>query len=129
MNEQGKPWNGTLERGDYELSGAVLNRNHDQAADATCGDVALLIPDGVGLRNFVLGPFLRQCPEQSRIDAFHIIPESNLPKYLESLDRTVHWHHLVSDKDRPLPYLLRNCVGSAQLYWVDSFTARRHRNR
>ena len=42
----------------------------------------LVIPDGVGVRNFVLGSFLPRLSEVFRVDIVHAIPDAILPQYL-----------------------------------------------
>nr|MBA2527098.1 hypothetical protein [Pyrinomonadaceae bacterium] len=44
-------------------------------------NLLLLIPDGVGVRNFILGDFLRQASEKGPVYALHTIPENLLTAY------------------------------------------------
>jgi hypothetical protein len=111
------------------LSNAILDAEQDQTANFAIRELALLIPDGVGLRNFVLGPFLRQYPGCSKIHALHVFCGDNLAKYNSGIDQPVEWTRMISHRERPLPYVLRNCLATAQLYWVDTFAAREHRSR
>lgn len=83
-------------------------------------NVALLTPDGVGVRNFVLGGFLKQASERGQVHTLHVIPEKMLAAYRSGLNGTVHWHSLVSYQDKPLSFILRRSLSYAQMYWVDS---------
>jgi hypothetical protein len=87
----------------------------------------------VGVRNFVLGPFLQQACEQteekSQIHALHAIPNSVLPTYSAEFNGHAQWHTLISYQERPLLFLLRNSLVYVQMYWVDSRAMRAMRNR
>jgi hypothetical protein len=95
--------------------------------------VVLLVPDGVGVRNFVLGPFLAAYFERtgpgSEIHVLHTVPPEVLATYrCEPRDR-IHWHALDPFRDRPLAMLQRNSLAFAQTYWVDTHAMRITRNR
>ena len=92
--------------------------------------IALLIPDGVGVRNFVLGPFMAAATREHRVDVLHSIPQEQLATY-KQLDRsgTVEWHELARMHDRPLAFTLRNSLSYSQTYWVNNFAMRMMRDR
>lgn len=86
--------------------------------------IALLTPDGVGVRNFVLGKFLQRASEKGQVHALHVIPEGLLGTYSSALNGKVHWHPLISYRDQPLSFILRRSLTYAQMYWVDSCAMR-----
>jgi hypothetical protein len=86
----------------------------------------LLIPDGRGVRNFVLGPFLDAASRAGEVHVLHTVPESLLPAYRENTNGHVQWHPLASFRDRPATFFLRNSLSYAQMHWVDSFAMRRY---
>jgi len=85
------------------------------------GNVVLLTPDGIGVRNFVLGQFLRQASKKGQVvHILHIIPDNLLPNYSSTLNGHAQWHSLISYQDKPLSFILRRSLSYAQMYWVDS---------
>jgi hypothetical protein len=96
-------------------------------------DLSLLVPDGVGIRNFILGPFLRAASkaagETGTLHVLHGIPHDILPNYSSQLGRHVQWHSLIHYPDRPLPLIQRNSLVYAQTFWVDTYAMRITRNR
>ena len=91
--------------------------------------ILLLVPDGVGVRNFVLGPFLRFAESAGEVHVLHAIPGELLPEYACRHNGRVRWHPLVPYPHRPLDFVLRSALSYAQMYWVNSFLMRRHRNQ
>ncbi len=92
-------------------------------------NVAMLLPDGRGVRNFILGPFVDEMRGQGRIHALHVIPEDHLDQYRSMTDESVQWHPLLMYRDSATSFLLRNCLSYSQMYWVDSFAMRYRRNQ
>jgi hypothetical protein len=84
----------------------------------------LLIPDGVGVRNFVLGPFLGQAAAVSTVDVLHVLPEGLRARYAAAVTAPVGWRELKAYDDEPLSFLLRSSLAYAQMYWVDSYPMR-----
>ncbi|MBL8214271.1 MAG: hypothetical protein JNK87_26360 [Bryobacterales bacterium] len=80
--------------------------------------LALLVPDGVGVRNFLIGPFLRQLPRHWEAHAFHSIPEAFLPIFQEGLNGSVHWQNLQDYRPDRLTLGLQYSLGYAQMYWA-----------
>lgn len=80
----------------------------------------VLLPDGVGVRNFVLGPFLRKASEKGLVDAYHRIPEHLVPVYGAELNGNVRWHPLLTFRERPVSFLLRYALAYAHLCWGDT---------
>jgi hypothetical protein len=91
--------------------------------------LALLLPDGVGVRNFVLGSFLDHDPRVEKIHVFHVIPEDHLTTYASPQEGRVVWHPMIGLADKPLPYLLRQSLNFAQMFWVDNFAMQIVRDR
>ncbi|MGE0759807.1 MAG: hypothetical protein AB7O38_22510, partial [Pirellulaceae bacterium] len=93
-------------------------------------NVLLLVPDGVGVRNFVLGPFLKTVTQEHKVSALHVIPDSLLTHYRnDSLNGHVAWHALLPFRERPVAYTLRNSVSYSQTYWINNFPMRVMRDR
>src|SRR5208283_3111883 len=87
---------------------------------AMVSDICLVIPDGVGVRNFVLGPFLGLASVGRRVHALHAIPEALLPTYASDANGNVSWHRLLAHRDRPVSFILRRSLDYSQMYWVDT---------
>lgn len=78
--------------------------------------VAVLLPDGVGIRNFVLGSFMRQLAEATPVLALHAMGESSeLYASLTPSDR-VHWAPLLPYRERASSFMLRYITGDAHMY-------------
>ena len=85
--------------------------------------LALLIPDGTGVRNFVLSPFLPHATGRGSVAVFHEIPEEALHEYAAD-SSAVGWHKLVRPPDRRLSLVLRNALGFAHMYWGNTGSMR-----
>jgi len=82
--------------------------------------LVLLVPDGVGFRNFVFGKFLAEANKVSRIHLFHLMEDENLPHEVSRRNNSVKWHKLLPFIERPMPFLLRQTLMAAQRNWVDT---------
>lgn len=80
----------------------------------------LLIPDGVGLRNFVLGRFLRDLSEEAEVTVFHIVPPERLPIYSAPFNDHVSWSQMVRHRESPASATLRYSLAYAQMYWANA---------
>lgn len=79
----------------------------------------LLLPDGIGLRNFVMTRFLSLLLEQGEVLIWHALPEQTVQPYIQDgLDRA-RWHALPRHREGQLPFLFRRAKLIAQLYWQD----------
>ncbi len=87
-------------------------------------NTVVLLPDGVGVRNFVLGPFLRLVAQSGPVHALHLVPEDLLDDYASSTNGKVQWHPLQRHRDEPVSSMLRNCLSYAQCFWVDNYPMR-----
>jgi hypothetical protein len=82
--------------------------------------IALLLPDGVGFRNFVFGDFLESVASLGPVHLFHLMDDSNLPSEAIERNYSVTWHRLLPFRERPLPFFLRQALTSAQRYWINT---------
>ena len=62
--------------------------------------VALFIPDGVAVRNFVLGRFLNELVSKGPVDLYHNLPEQVASKYASATPEGVEWQPIL-DYPRP----------------------------
>src|SRR4051794_29351080 len=93
-------------------------------------NILLLVPDGVGVRNFILGPFLSTATVDHKVDVLHNIPYEQVKKYERpELQDSVHFHQVGEVRDRPLAFTLRNSLSFSQTYWVNNFAMQLMRNR
>jgi hypothetical protein len=88
-----------------------------------------LVPDGVGVRNFVLGRFLEEAAASADVSVFHLIPDALLPRYAERAPKHVQWHALAPYRDAPLAFTLRYSLAYAQMHWVGTRSMRYHLDR
>jgi hypothetical protein len=80
--------------------------------------VLTIVPDGVGVRNFVLGRFLSKAEARAQVSVLHHIPPSLLPLYANNAGTTVRWIPLKPYRDAPLAFTLRYSLSYAQMHWV-----------
>lgn len=88
----------------------------------------VLLPDGVGVRNFLLGDFLKQLSEREQLYVLHVIQDELLSAYKGSLNGNVQWGELGSYKETPISMTLRYALAYAQMHWADT-RAMRHNLR
>ena len=91
--------------------------------------ILLLIPDGVGVRNFVLGRFLDAATAIAEVSVLHLIPDAMLSRYAEGCSRPVRWHPFTPYKDEPLAFTLRYSLAYAHMHWVGTESMRYHLER
>ncbi len=91
-------------------------------------NLLLLVPDGVGVRNFVLGDFLRQASEKGQVYALHVFPENLIATHSNGLGSKVQWQPLVPYWDKPLSFTLRTALYYAQMHWADTQAMRYNRS-
>lgn len=89
---------------------------------------ALLIPDGVGIRNFIIGGFLAELTKAGPAETFHVVPEHLLPLYGNGHNGRVQWHTLADYRQSRLILALQYSLGYAQMYWADTKSMRRLRS-
>ena len=84
--------------------------------------LALLIPNGVVARNFLLGHFPRVISEMSEIHVLHAIPEKLLPVYGTGFNCKIDWEPMISYGDTPISYTLRNALSYGHMKWANTKT-------
>jgi hypothetical protein len=82
--------------------------------------IALLVPDGVGFRNFVFGKFLQKAKSLGPVHLFHLMEDNRLPPEALAGNDSVNWHKLLPFKERPLPFFLRQTLMTAQHCWINA---------
>jgi hypothetical protein len=108
----------------------ATNNTHTPEDQAKPGvSLGLLLPDGVGLRNFVFGSFLRPEHGKRTIHALYGVPPEAMEVSRDELPANVELHPLLQFQERPLTYVLRQCLNYAQMFWVDTFPMRLLRSR
>jgi hypothetical protein len=78
----------------------------------------LLIPDGVGARNFLLGSFFKQASASCELSVLSVIAEDKLDVYRNG--NKVNWLPLTTERDRLLALALRQSLYYAQMHWADT---------
>src|SRR5579871_2852214 len=87
--------------------------------------LATMIPDGVGVRNFVLGKFLRSLPTGSQAHVFHGIPDEMLPRLTSGINGQATWHRLERFRPYGITDLLQGTLAYGQMYWANTVAMRR----
>ncbi len=87
-------------------------------------NLALLIPDGVGVRNFVLGTFLKQASQTANCQVLHSIPDSLLPAYQDNFSAELKWERLIPYRETPLSMTLRYALAYAHMQWAGTVSMR-----
>src|SRR6185312_17379144 len=77
---------------------------------------ALFVPDGVGIRNFVLGSFLQELARRAQVDLFHILPEDLAARYAAASPAGVDWQPLPALKQGRTISLLQSSLAYAHMY-------------
>lgn len=76
--------------------------------------LALLVPDGVGVRNFVLGPFLALAARRATTTVHHAIPDALLPALATTAG--ISWMPILPYRETPLIALMRYSLGNAHMF-------------
>ena len=87
--------------------------------------VVLLVPDGVGIRNFVLGRFLDDLSATADVHVFHVIPEELLAPYRDRCHPSVRWYPLVPYRQTRTALSLQDSLGYAHMYWANTMSMQR----
>jgi hypothetical protein len=91
--------------------------------------VALFIPDGVAVRNFVLGRFLKELVTKGRVDLYHNLPEQVASKYASGTPEGVEWQPILDYRQSRAISALQSCLAYAHMYWADTHSMQRARSR
>ncbi len=81
---------------------------------------AAFFPDGVGIRNFVLGDFLPCAAQYGEVFAFHDIPDDHLATYRGKCPSNVQWHRCIRYQDDPVVCFWRKSLSFAHLHQYDN---------
>ena len=82
--------------------------------------IALLIPDGASVRNFLLGDFIQKAIKNRHFTALHNIPTDRVEQFQVQFGSKVNWHPLLPYRDTALSFTLRNALVSAHMYCVNT---------
>src|SRR5688572_15780303 len=77
----------------------------------------ILIPDGVGIRNFLLGSFIDRLLSQGEVVIWHALPEKSVISHKERWPTGVRWETLPTFREGLIERVLRQAKIYAQLYW------------
>lgn len=83
-------------------------------------NITLLIPDGVGVRNFVIGDFLRRASQIANCHVLHSIPDHLLSGYRDGFDQNLTWERLAPYRETPVSMVLRYALAHAHMQWADT---------
>ena len=87
-----------------------------QPSSAGQPTICLLVPDGRGVLNFVLGPFLDTVTDAFNVQLFHKIPADLLSEYSPDKRSDVQWHELTQHRERAVAFTLRSSLAFAQMH-------------
>jgi hypothetical protein len=85
---------------------------------------AIIIPDGVGLRNFVLTDFLTLVARRGPTLVLHCLPEPLAQYYARASGSDAKWKLLPPYGEKPAAALLRYSLEYSQMYWADTRSMR-----
>jgi hypothetical protein len=89
----------------------------------------LLVPDGVGVRNFLLGPFLEQASERLSLSVLHAMPRESLRRLGPGLKLPQRSQALLPSAPDPVLSLVRKTLAYSHLWWGDTRSMRASRKR
>jgi hypothetical protein len=87
--------------------------------------IAMLVPDGVGVRNFILGRFLSEMEARFRPHVFHNIPDGLLDRYTAPANAGIAWQPMVPYTQAPVPLALQYTLEHAHMYRANTQAMRR----
>jgi len=87
--------------------------------------LAVIIPDGVGIRNFVLGKFLRTLPAHVEAHVFHSVAHEILPRLKVGINGQVNWSTMLRFRPGRFTDVLQGSLAYAQMYWAHTTAMRR----
>jgi hypothetical protein len=90
--------------------------------------LALVVPDGPGIRNFVLGRFLERAARIGEVLVLHPIPADRVERYGALAHAGVEPVALKPFTDRASSFVLRNTLAYAHMYWADTGAMRYNRS-
>lgn len=87
--------------------------------------VVLVITDGVGIRNFLLSPFVEEC--SADITVLHRCPDEFIPNTRSA--GSIEWQKMPEMPDAAVTFTLRQTLSQAHVYWGDTHSMRYTRSR
>ncbi len=87
--------------------------------------VAILIPDGVGIRNFIIGRFLHELNRSAEIAVYHVMPDHVLPKYSAPAPQSVTWRPMVPYNPGHVTTALQYALSYGHMYWANTASMQR----
>lgn len=90
---------------------------------------AVFVPDGVGVRNFVIGQFLNVLAERAKVTVFHVIPEKAVGTYASSVEGDVEWRPMLDYQQPHWPLLLQDALEKGHMHWAGTVAMRRALSR
>lgn len=91
--------------------------------------VALFISDGVGIRNFVLGGFLKELAQRGSGEIFHILPDHLVQQYAAQSPAGIEWRPMLDYNQSRLIFLLQSSLAYAHMYWANTGSMQRATNK
>lgn len=77
----------------------------------------LLLPDGVGLRNFVITSFMSLLCEKGDVLVWHALPESIIHHHVDIYAGKIRWQFLSQHREGQIPFFFRRAKLIAHLNW------------
>jgi hypothetical protein len=87
-------------------------------------NLALLIPDGVGVRNFVLGGFLAECARLAEVTVLDVIPDHLAISVYGATAALQSRHALVNGREPPAVQLMRYAHAYSHMQWAGTVAMR-----
>jgi hypothetical protein len=92
-------------------------------------NTVVLLPDGIGVRNFVLGPLVNLLEELGEVTVLHGIGDDLVDSLGRQVSPQVCWQAMVPFRE-PIPVrVLRTTLGYSQMWWADTRAMRFLRQR
>ncbi len=89
--------------------------------------IAIIAPDGAGLRNFVIGPFLQRFPGEAIV--LSGCPDEALERLTKGTPAKANWLPMAPLREFPVPFTLRQMLSYAHVYCADTHSMRYTRSR
>jgi hypothetical protein len=91
--------------------------------------VALFLPDGVALRNFVLGGFLNDLAPRASVDVYHNLPATLAATHAATAPKGITWRTILDYRRTRAISVLESCLAYAHMYWARTSSMKRAVNR
>lgn len=87
--------------------------------------VAILVPDGVGIRNFVIGRFLAELDRAADVGVYHVIPDRLLSQYSDATPSGIRWRPMTEYRPGRSTLALQYSLSWAHMYWANTASMQR----